>query len=124
MESALSDHRREDAWEALSEAFNDNAVDYRFIADEVDGIPPRQLQEILFNEVAPECAFNVLAVIPPVWTGFDRTSPAECIRHTQVRNRRSLLARLRHRIRVAFYRVRFCSHWERIEAELGACRRR
>ena len=118
MESTLSDRRQEDVWEALSEAFNDNEVNYAFIAGELAGVPADQLKEIFYTEVAPQCAFNVFAVIPPVWTGFDRASLAECIRDMQARNRRSVLARLKHRVAVAFYRVCFRSYWEQIAAEL------
>lgn len=121
-EWALSESRREDIWEALSEAFNDNDVDYAWMARQVADIPRSVLKDIFFSEVAPQCAFNVFAVIPPVWTGFDRRSLAGCVREMKLRNRHSLLSRLRHSVEVAFYRVRFRAYWRRIEAELGANR--
>ena len=119
MESALSQGRREDVWEALSEAFNDNEVHYAFIAEQVAGVPKAELERIFFNEVAPQCAFNVYAVIPPVWTGFDRASLSACIRAMQVHHQKSWLARFKHRIAVTFYRISLRSYWKSIEAELS-----
>ena len=118
MLSTLSDTHREDIWAALSDAFIDNEVNYEFIARRVAGVARADLEHIFFTEVVPECAFNVFAVIPPVWAAFDRKGLAECIRDMQARNRRSVLARLKHRVAVAFYRVCFRSYWEQIEAEL------
>lgn len=120
MSSSLQPRRQEDVWEALSEVFNDNDVDYGFIAEQLGDVEPMQLKAIFFSEVAPQCAFNVFAVIPPVWTGFDRDSLASCIRDMKARNRGSRWARIRHGIAVAFYRLCFRSDWERIEAELDA----
>ena len=77
MESTLSDTHREDIWEALSDAFIDNEVHYEFIARRVAGIPRDQRKQILYTEVAPQCGPNLLTVIPPIWSGFDRRDLAE-----------------------------------------------
>ncbi|WP_018914530.1 hypothetical protein [Thiomonas sp. FB-6] len=117
MESTLTEQQREDVWEALSDAFIDNEVHYEFIARRIAGIPKAELQEIFFNEVAPQCGPNLLATIPPIWAGFDKESLAKCIRDMLQNNRRSRWARIRHRITVALFRRRFRRVWERIEFE-------
>ena len=119
MESTLSEQRREDAWEALSDAFIDNEVDYEFIARRITGIPTAELKEIFFTEVAPQCGPNMLTTIPPIWAGFDRQSLANCIHEMQQKNRESPSARIRHRITVALYRRLFRRIWARIELELA-----
>lgn len=124
MGDSLSAEQQADVWEALSGAFNDNEVNYEFIARRIWWVPTRELKEIFFGEVAPECAFNVFAVIPPVWEGFDREGLAACIRAMQTRNRRSVLSRLRHRIAVALYHLYVRGYWEQIEAEVIKARAR
>lgn len=119
MESALSEERRKDVWEALSEAFVDNEVDYVFLTRGVDGIALGELKNIFFNEVAPHCGPNLMTPIPPVWTGFDRERLAQGIHAMQARARRSAWGRFRHRIAVAFYRRYFRGLWEEIEGELN-----
>ncbi len=119
MESTLSEQRRQDVWEALSDAFIDNEVNYEFIARRVVGVPVADLKEIFFTEVAPQCGPNLLTTIPPIWAGFDRESLSTCIREMQQRNRRSPSARIRHRITVALFRRFFRRTWARIELELA-----
>ena len=119
MGTALSDERREDVWEALSDAFIDNEVHYEFIARQIVGVPVAELKEIFFTEVAPYCGQNLLTVIPPIWAGFDRQSLVENIHAMQARGRRCLLSRWRMRCSIAFCRVCFRGIWARIETELG-----
>jgi hypothetical protein len=78
------------------------------------------LEEIFFNEVAPVCAFNmnIFGVIPSVCWGFSPNDLEEWIHEMQARNRRSRIARVKHRIAVSFYRWRFAGYWNRIVAEL------
>jgi len=56
---------------ALSEPFNDFPVEYDYLARKVRGTDPDALYEILYSEVAPVCFTNLVAAVPPVWTGFD-----------------------------------------------------
>lgn len=124
MECALTEGRREDLWEALSDAFIDNHVNFEFIARRVEGVPIATVKEVFFSDVAPQCAFNVFDAIPPVWDGFDREGLAECIRAMHEHNRRSFFARWKHRASVACYRVVFRPCWQRIEQELRLKERR
>ena len=118
MERTLTEEREEEVWEALSDAFIDNEVHYEFIARRVLGIPLGELKGKFFLEVAPLCGPNLLATIPPMWEGYDRQALAESIREMLACNQHSALARLKHRVAVAFYRVCFRSYWEQIAAEL------
>lgn len=120
MESELSDDRRVDVWEALSEAFVDNEVDYVALRRGVAGVPPDELKRIFFAEVAPHCGANLLAPAPPIWTGFDREILAREIRAMLARARRSAWGRVRHRVAVALCRWNFASLWREVEAELSS----
>lgn len=59
---------------ALSDPFNDFPVDYDYIANQVRGVDPKTLYEILYSEVAPVGFTNIAAALPTVWTGFDPDS--------------------------------------------------
>lgn len=115
----MSDNQLEEVWEALSEVFVDNDVDYDRIAEVVADVNPAELQEIFFTEVAPHCGPNLMSAVPPVWTGFDRQVLAKGIREMQARNRESLIARLRHKAFVRYLRMHFRNEWQAIEAALA-----
>lgn len=119
MANPISDDHREEVWEALSDAFVDNEVDYDSIAKVVADVNPIELREIFFTEVAPHCGPNLMSAVPPVWAGFDRQALAKGIREMQTRNRDSLIARLRHKTFVCYLRHRFHDEWHAIEAALG-----
>jgi hypothetical protein len=122
MADTLGDERREDVWEALSEAFVDNEVDYAFIAGRVAGVDPARLEEIFFTEVAPYCGPNLMTPIPPVWAGFSRKPLIEGIREIPERIRRSPIAWLSHKGFVIFCRWHFRKDWRAIAAELETCK--
>ena len=58
-------------WSALSEVFVDNAIDHAAIARQLIIYDRTTVQAAFFEEVAPVCHSNLLAPIPPIWTGFD-----------------------------------------------------
>jgi hypothetical protein len=120
MANILTDARRKEIWEGLSEVFVDNEPLYNFMAVQVGDTDIGTLEEIFFNEVAPVCAFNmnVFGVIPSVCWGFSPNDLEEWIHEMQARNRRSWIARVKHRIAVSFYRWRFAGDWNQIVTEL------
>ncbi len=120
MEPELSDDRRLDVWEGLSEAFVDNEVDYVALRRGVAGIPLDELRRIFFTEVAPHCGANLLAPAPPIWIGFDRELLAQDIRIMLERARRSAWGRFRHRLAVALCQWNFAPLWRQVEATLSA----
>jgi hypothetical protein len=122
MADTLSDERREDIWEALSEAFIDNEVDYAFIARKVAGVDPVRLEEIFFTEVAPYCGPNLMTPIPPVWAGFSRKPLIEGIREKLEQIRRFPIAWMKYQGFVVFCRWYFRKEWRTIAAELETCK--
>jgi predicted phosphoadenosine phosphosulfate sulfurtransferase len=118
MDGRISDAQRQAIWEGLSDVFVDNEINYDYIAWKVGDVAINLLEEIFFNEVAPVCGPNAMEVIPPVWACFDPEDLAKCIREMQMRNQKSLFARLKHRIAVKFYRLRFGGYWKEVVAEL------
>lgn len=119
MANPIGYDRREEVWEALSDAFVDKEVDYESIAKVVADVDPVELREIFFTEVAPHCGPNLMSPVPPVWTGFDRKALAQGIVDMQTRNRESLIARIRHRTFVCYLRHRFRDEWSAIETAVG-----
>lgn len=102
---------REDIWEALSEVFIDNEVDYSLVARAVAGVPLAELERIFFEEVAPYCGPNLLSPVPPVWSGFSREPLVAAIRGRIERVRASRLAAWRHRLWVLCVRRIFAAQW-------------
>lgn len=115
----LSDGEREDAWEALSDIFIDNEVDYAAVARAVAGIPLAELETLFFEEVAPYCGPNLLTPIPPIWSGFSREPLVAGIRERQRRIAASRLAALRHRCLVRVLRWYFKGEWQALVARLA-----
>ena len=111
---------REGPYAALSELFVDREVDYPAIARALDGYPLPVLERVLFEEVAPACHANLLAPVPPIWTGFDPQWLAEEVERRRVARSASLIRRLRHRLLAAWLRWRFRREWACLAAELHA----
>lgn len=118
--AGATDRRREDLWEALSDLFIDNEVDYAAIARQVAGEPLPELERILFEEVAPYCGPNLLTPVPPVWSGFSRESLVAGIRARLQRIRVSRFAALRHRCLVRYLRWQFAAEWRQLRDALAA----
>lgn len=123
MEYSLSEQRLAEVWQALSDAFVDNEVDYGWIARKVIDVDPVKLQHIFFEEVAPHCAPNVMTPIPPIWQGFDKEKLAVGIREMKSKNEKSAISNLRHKAFVIFLRARFRTEWRAIESKLAEQKR-
>jgi hypothetical protein len=118
---ALSEADREEIWDILSDLFIDNEVDFECIARQLAAIErdPERIKRILFAEVAPCCGRNLMAVIPPIWSGFDRASLIDEIRKTQAQNRNSIVARWRHNMFARYCRWYFREDWRKLAATLA-----
>lgn len=107
-------------WSALSEVFVDNPVDYGFIARQVAGFDRITVQAAFYEDVAPACYTNLLAPIPPIWTGFDDAWLSATIEHAQAARQRSAMRRLRDRLYIAYLRRALKSEWAMIEQALDS----
>jgi len=117
-EYPLSQHRREEVWESLSEVFVDNEVDYERIAKNVADIGLDNLKKIFFEEVAPYCGPNLMSPIPPIWSDFDKEKLPFGIRAMKSKNRRSVITNMRYEDFVVFSRFYFRKEWLAIETKL------
>ncbi len=111
----MNERRREEIWEALSDLFVDNEIDYQEIADRVRGVDLNSLERILFEEVAPYCAPNLSVPAPPVWSGFDKAALLKGIRSIIENNNLHLFSRLKHRVHVAYLRRGFDGDWRELK---------
>ncbi|MBK7898955.1 MAG: hypothetical protein KA603_05450 [Azonexus sp.] len=114
MDGSLPAQTHEEAWEALSDLFVDNEVDIAGIAARLAGIPPDLLEEILFDEVAPYCAPNLLAPVPPVWSGFAREPLLAGIKAQLQQRRHSRLRALAACLSGRFWRWRYAREWREL----------
>lgn len=105
-------------WSALSDVFVDNHVDYAGIARQLQGYDRAAAEVAFYEEVAPACYSNLLAPIPPIWTGFDSIWLSETIERNQAARQRSGLRRLRDRLFVAYLRRALQSEWVKITQAL------
>ena len=105
-------------WSALSDVFVDNHVDYVGIARQLQGYHRATAEAAFYEEVAPACYSNLLAPIPPIWTGFDSAWLSATIEQAQAARRNSTLRRLRDRLFIAYLRRALKPEWAKIEQEL------
>jgi len=103
---------------ALSEPFNDFPVEYDFIADKVRGIDPDVLYEILYSEVAPVCFTNLVAAVPPVWTGFDPEALRESIEERLAAREHSWFRRQFDKVLVCWLEYNYAYIWREIASRL------
>lgn len=107
-------------WSALSEVFVDNPVDYSLIARQVAGFDRAIIQTAFYEDVAPACYTNLLAPIPPIWTGFDDAWLSATIEQAQATRQRSPLRRLNDSLFISYLRLVLKSEWAMIEKELDS----
>lgn len=105
-------------WSALSEVFVDNEVDYAYIARQVAGFDRAMVRAAFFEDVAPACYSNMLAPIPPIWTGFDSAWLGETIERARAARQRSTLLHLRDRLFITYLRRALRADWAKITQEL------
>ena len=105
-------------WEALSDIFVDNAVDYISIAGSLKGYERSTIETAFFVDVAPACYSNLQAVIPPIWTAFDSAWLAGTIDCIHEARGSSSLRRLGDGVLIAYLRYRLKPEWQRIEMAL------
>ncbi|MCS5516102.1 hypothetical protein NWF32_16370 [Pseudomonas qingdaonensis] len=96
----MTPEQRHNVRALLSESFVDSWVDYAWIARELEPFDLAELKRIFYEEVAPVCYYNIVAPVPPVWTGFEPVSLNEEIEELLEARRRNPLRR----------------HWDRLWA--------
>jgi hypothetical protein len=115
----MNERQLEDVWEALSDVFVDNEVDYPHIAERIVDVDHSLLKEIFFKDVAPHCGPDAMSNIPEIWEGYSKKKLAEGIREMKTRNEKSFISRLRYICFVAFCRFYFSDEWGKILTELN-----
>ncbi|VVP20334.1 hypothetical protein [Pseudomonas fluorescens] len=104
--------------DALSWIFVDTAVDFPYIARQVEGYDPEQIKDILYSEVAVVCAWNLAGPLPPIWTGFDADELNRDIEEMLTAKKNSWLRRQRHRLHTAWLRFNYGDAWKELSAHL------
>lgn len=108
------------AWEALSYAFIDNEIDYRKMAEAVSKYSRDEIRKMLYEDVAPICAPNLLAPAPEEWISFDSEWLVEGIEELRLRISESRIRRFWYMLDVLYYRRRFGYVWKKLESELDS----
>jgi|TARA_R100000541_G_scaffold2163_6_gene7692 hypothetical protein len=116
--SVLTREEQVRLWEALSDVFVDNAVDYVSMAASLKDYELSTIETAFFVDVAPACYSNLQTAIPPIWTAFDSAWLAETIDRIHKARRSSSLRRLRDSAFIAYLRYRLKPEWQRIEMAL------
>lgn len=103
---------------ALSEPFNDFPVEYDYLARKVRGVDPDILYHILYSEVAPVCFTNLVAAVPPVWTGFDPETLRESIEERLAARERNWFRRQFDKVLVRWLKYNYAYIWKEIASRL------
>jgi len=67
----VADQLNEKLWLALSGAFVDSEIDYKYITSIAKNYPLPDVEYAFFERVAPVCIYNLLAPVPPVCWFFN-----------------------------------------------------
>lgn len=122
MASIMTDARREDVWEALSELFSDPGLGTDWVASKVADIDDNILEEIYFNEVEPICGSSYFACYGLYDIYFDRDKLSSDIRNMLAKNKSSVFANLRHKAHVMYSRRFSKAGWEELATKLAEYR--
>lgn len=114
MSSDITPKQRDDIRYVLSDAFVDNEVDYAYIARETQNYDRAEVERILYEEVAPVCYVNLMAVIPEIWMGFAREPLLEEIEASLALRRNSRWQAFRGRLFIRWIRFRGAYIWDEI----------
>ena len=104
--------------EALSWIFVDIAVDFPYIARQVEGYDSEQVEEILYSEVAVVCAWNLAGPLPPIWTGFKSDELNRDIEEMLREKNRSWIRQKLYRLHVAWLRFNYKEAWKELSTHL------
>ncbi|PCR94481.1 hypothetical protein CP336_21560 [Pseudomonas fluorescens] len=114
----LSEPQLSEVRAALSWPFNDFPVEYDYIADKVRDIDPDVVYEILYEEVAPVCFTNLVAAVPPVWTGFDPDLLRVSIEERLAARKRNWFRRQFDKALVRWLKYNYDYIWKEISSRL------
>lgn len=114
--------RLSSARQALSEVFVDNQVNYRWIAQQLEGYSLEEVERLFYQEVAPVCYSNLLTPAPPVWKMFDPQWLEEEIEKRIAAKSRGRYAAFKQKILCGWLRYACFDHWQALKKELDALR--
>ncbi|WP_294612955.1 hypothetical protein [uncultured Gilliamella sp.] len=111
MEHVLSE---EELYDALSDLFVDNEIDYKYIASVAKLFPISHVEFVLFNYVAPVCFSNLLTPIPPIWQGFATDYLINEINKIK-KNENTFLGKIKMHMLSKYLRFKFSYQWKRLK---------
>ncbi|OCG25456.1 hypothetical protein A9G11_02195 [Gilliamella sp. wkB108] len=111
MEHVLSEEK---LYEALSDLFVDNEIDYKQIASVAKLFPINHVELVLFNYVAPVCFYNLTTPVPPVWQGFDSDYLINEINKIK-KNENTYLGKMKIHMLSKYLRFKFSYEWKMLK---------
>lgn len=109
---------QQEVWMTLSDLFVDNEISHESIAKRVAHLTIKQVEHILFYEVAPVCMSNLLVVSPSVCKGFSENDIIpEVQRHLQKMTINKLY-RYQVQLKAKLYRLLLKQDWIKIMTEI------
>ena len=113
---SLSD--KEAVWMALSELFVDNEIDHKNIANRVSHLTISEVEQILFNEVAPVCMSNLLMPMPTVCKSFDEDYVVNNVQQHLDKMHSHRFYRRKILLKAKFYKVVLKQDWLKLMARM------
>lgn len=104
--------------EALSYAFIDSNVDYKYIASIARTFPLDYVEDLFFNYVAPACYYNTVAPVPSVIYYFDPDELHSNIDTIRKKNR-TLFGKLKMVLFCRYLKYKFKDEWIEIKKFLN-----
>ena len=114
----LTRKEQEALWLALSDLFVDSIVYWRAVVRDCLPYDIALVREIFFTEVAPVCGPNLMAPIPPVWSGFNAESLFASIDELKAGPRKNVWFRFWYCLTLSFFRWQTRKIWKSLEWRL------
>lgn len=103
---------------ALSDLFVDNEISHKYIAKRVAHLSIKQVEHILYYEIAPVCMSNLLVLRPTICKGFSEEYIIPKVQEHLHKMATDKLYSYKVRLKVKFYKVFLNQEWIKVAMEI------
>ena len=103
---------------ALSDLFVDNEISHEYIAKRVAHLSIKQVQHILYYEIAPVCMSNLLVLRPKICKGFSEEYLIPRVQKHLLKMDTDKLYNYKVRLKVKCYKMFLNQEWIKLAMEI------
>ncbi len=111
-------NNQQDVWMALSDLFVDNEVSHEYIAKRVAHLSIKQVEHILYYEIAPVCMSNLLVLRPSICKGFGEEYLIPRVQEHLLKMDTDKFYTHKSRLKIKIYKVFLGREWRKVATEI------